>query len=47
MADPDEEQIAGAHADVLCALGRLKIGGGHGVTRLQPGHVPGPRDVEK
>ena len=47
MADPDEEKIASTHPDVLCALGRFEVGDGHMVARFQPGHLPGPRDVEE
>ena len=47
VPDPDEQQVALAHPDLLRLLRGDQVVGGHEVTRLQPGHPAQPRDVEQ
>ena len=45
--DPDEEEVAVLHADVLGGLGRGEVIGRHMITRLEPGQAAQPRNVQQ
>ena len=47
MPDPNEQEVASVHAEVLGALGCSEVVDGHMITGLQPRHTSYQRYVEE